>query len=100
MNRRDFFRIALGGLLLAGGLDTLNKKERSSVDSLVNNSHYLVEGDVSQCYDHYVATRSLRDRRLLAYDKNIIELLKKCKEMGYDDPVTFYNSDPKRGFCY
>ncbi len=104
MDRRDFFRIGLStlGLIFVGkGLDLVGRFSKKEVPKKsLDNVCVEIEGDASRYYNHYVATPPFRDKRLVAYNKNVSKLYEECRKKGYDDPVVTYLNDPKVSFCY
>ena len=105
MDRRDFFKIA--GLSLVGligvekGLDCVGRFFKKDVSrKSLDNVCVEIEGDLSRYYNHYVATPSFSDKRLIAYNKDVSKLYEECRKRGYDNPVVTYLNAPKVSFCY
>lgn len=59
------------------------------------------EEEARSCYGKYIVTKSFRDTRVIRdekekpiADKDPSLVLKKTKEMGYENPVIFFLQDP------
>jgi hypothetical protein len=51
-------------------------------------------------YGQYVATRSFKSRDVVAFGKSIIDVVKRAKKMGVEEPVVHYVMDPNIPHIY
>jgi hypothetical protein len=82
-----------------GKVQSLTDKFDSEINQ-TSESNCLIQGDASRYYKKYVAEPSFSDRRVVAFGKNPIKVIKKARQRGYEHPVIFYVPHPETILIY
>lgn len=60
----------------------------------------LIEGDVSEYFEKYVAVSSFNSRKVVAYGKNPAKVIEDARRKGHKTPVIIYVPNPDIDYIY